>query len=316
MKRRVTFFRLNPAACGALVAALACTTAQAERVVSLGGPATGYVALFNAKNSTTQNGIEGKDPSGNFNPNHNGLPDYPNFQIPTDPPGTGVFTAVIASPLLAAADYTPISDEFFGGDPIVYNNQNRNQSDAAALSAGEIGYDNQLVPAVGNVTIPVSQLTFDFNTFIWDGVVDAEPRSNFTLPTAPIAISPFSPVYTEFNDGSGAGNAQFFYDITISNVTGSGLTFEDGVLTSMDIAGDINIDAFVAPFAGFGSLNYTGSFTASGLDYAFDVSGTDSLAFFSNLSLLMNRAGTAAVVPEPASCVLLAATVFGLARRR
>lgn len=292
---------------------------SAAQFVDLGGPASGYVAAFNFKNSGTQNGIEGKDTDGNFNPNHNGLPDYPNFQIPVGFTNAGVYTAIITSPLAAGADYSAISADFYGGAPITINNQVNSQADFSTLSAGRIDFDNALVTGVGTEIVPVTALTFDFNTFEWDGVVDAEPRSNFTLanPAPPIMISPFSPVYTEFNDGSGSGNAQLFYLISIDNVSGTGLTFQDGDLVSMDFTGDLSISGFVAPFAGFGSLDYTGTFSASGLGYAFDVTGTDSLAFFSGVNLLANRTGTAALVPEPAAAILVVAGVTCcLGRRR
>ncbi|MEM1330936.1 MAG: hypothetical protein AAGG07_10275 [Planctomycetota bacterium] len=291
---------------------------QSTNFIDLGGDATGYIAALNFKNSSTQNGIEGKNSDGTFNPNHNGLPDYANFQIPSGFQNAGVWTAIIASPLSAGADYSPISDAFYGGADIGFNNQAVTQADASSLSSGRIDYDNSLISGSGQEFIPVSELSFDFNTFEWDGVVDAEPRSNFQLSNAPINISPLSPVYTEYNDGSGSGNAQLFYQISIDNVTGNGLTFQDGELVSMDFSGDLTIDAFVAPFAGFGSLSYTGTFSASGLGYAFDVAGTDTLAFFSGVNLLANRAGTAAVIPAPGvlAPVSIMAGLAGAARRR
>ncbi|MEM1166490.1 MAG: hypothetical protein AAGI30_09405, partial [Planctomycetota bacterium] len=192
------------------VAAFACiaaaaSTADASNFVDLGGPATGYLATVNFKNSSTQDGIEGKNADGTFNPNHNGLPDYANFQIPDGFTNAGAWTAIIASPLATTNDYSDIIDEFYGGQSVTINNQATTQSDFDTLSAGRIDYDNALVAATGTSTVSTADLSIDFNTFEWDGVVDAEPRSSFTASFAPINISPFSPVYTEFNDGSGAG---------------------------------------------------------------------------------------------------------------
>ncbi len=301
-----------------LAAVIATTsTAHADQFVDLGGPATGFLAVNNIKNSTTQDGIEGKNPDGSFNPGHNGLPEFPNFRIPAGFTNGGVYTAIIASPLSTASDFSVFSDEFYGGTPLTINNQTITQPDFSTLSAGRIDYDNGLVTGVGTETVGVGDLSFDFDTFLWDGNVTpaqtGDPRSNFDAtfadPGNPIAISPFSPVISEFNDGGGAGNAQLFYNISISNVTGSGLTFEDGELVSMDLQGDIDIAVKIAPFPMLGSLSYTGTFTASGLDYAFDVTGTDSASFFSGVNLLMNRAGTASVVPEPA---MLAMSLVGM----
>jgi len=55
-----------------------------------------------------------------------------------------------------------------------------------------------------------------------------------------------------FNDGVGAGNAQLYYEISIDNVTGSGLTFVNGELTDMDFTGDVTIN--VHPYTDGSSL--------------------------------------------------------------
>jgi len=311
--------------CLAAMIAATTATAHATQFVDLAGPATGFLAVNNLKNSTTQNGIEGKNSDGTFNPGHNGLPQYPNFQIPAGFTNGGVYSAVIASPQSTASDYSVFSDEFYGGAPLTVNNQTITEPSFSTLSAGRIDYDNDLVTGVGTETVGVGDLTFNFNTFLWDGNVTpaqtGDSRSNFDAsfasPENPIAISPFSPVITAFNDGGGAGNAQLYYEISIDNVTGSGLTFVNGELTDMDFTGDVTINGFVAPFPTFGSLDYTGTLTAAGLDYTFDVTGTASASFFSGINLVMNRAGTASVVPEPASVALLAGgAMVALARRR
>ncbi|MEM9754300.1 MAG: hypothetical protein AAF916_13085, partial [Planctomycetota bacterium] len=196
------------------VAAGLAPAASANQFIDLGGPATGFVAVNNFKNSSSQNGIEGLDSNGNFNPGHNGLPDYPNFQIPVGGTNAGVFSAVIASPQSTANDYaTALSNAFYGGASVVVNNQTITEPAAATLSAGRIDFDNALVTGTGIETVPVTALNFDFNTFAWDGTVDpavtGDPRSNFS--TAPLNVSPFSSVFTPFNDGSGSGNAQLYY---------------------------------------------------------------------------------------------------------
>jgi hypothetical protein len=134
-------------------------------------------------------------------------------------------------------------------------------------------------------------------------------------------ISPFSPVMSPYNEGSGAGNAPWFYQISIANVTGTGLTFTDGVLTGMDLSGALTVNLFNAPFFAFGPATFTGTFSASGLDYGFDVAGTRSLSIFSDINLVMNRSGAVApaVVPLPAAAWLLGSgigTLVVAARRR
>ncbi|MEM6392109.1 MAG: hypothetical protein AAF797_04995 [Planctomycetota bacterium] len=294
----------------------------AAEFIDLAGPATGFAALSNAKNSTTQNGIEGKDASGNFDPLHNGLPEYPNYQL-----ANGNYTAIIAGPQSTTSDYSAFAafGSGFSGSSFQVNNQNITQSDFSTLSSGRIDYDDSTL-VNGSGVVPVSALTFDFNTFAWDGTITpdqtGDPRSNWTVD--PVNISPLSPVQTPFNDGSGAGNAQFYHLISISNVTGDGLTFVNGELTEMDFIGDVTVNTFVAPFAGLGSLEYTGTLTGGSLgdplSYVFDVSGTDSAGIFGGVNFILNRSGTASlVVPEPTGLALLVAcalSVLPVQRRR
>ncbi|MEO0477735.1 MAG: PEP-CTERM sorting domain-containing protein [Planctomycetota bacterium] len=188
----------------------------------------------------------------------------------------------------------------------------------STLSAGQVTYDNSLVSGSGNSTIALTASNFNFNTFAWDGTVTpgqtGDSRSNFT--GTPTDISPFSAIQTPYNDGSGAGNAQFYYVISVNDVTGTGLTFIDGELDSMDFVADIDVDLFVGPFASFGPATFSGTVTGNGLGYTFDVEGTEAAFVFSGLNLVGNRAGTASVVPEPTSLALLLAGGVLVTRRR
>ncbi|MDM4019041.1 PEP-CTERM sorting domain-containing protein [Roseiconus lacunae] len=300
--------------------------AVAETIIELGGPATGYLAISNFKTSGTQNGIEGKDSMGNPDPSHNGLPDYANYRM-----ADGRYSAIIASPQSTSSDYSAFANfasGTFNGAPISINNQNITDSNFSTMSAGQISFDSSLITGSGIENVDVGALTFNFDTYNWDGTTngDGGPYTVGGVPSNPFPISPFSTVYSEHNDGSGAGNASTIYNVSLSNVTGTGLTFEDGILTSMDLDGDLSVlmrignIPFQDPPNAFTSTTFTGDFTASGLNYAFNVEQTQSVAIFSGINMVFNRSGIASVsaVPEPSSLVSLGLIfgVVGLRRHR
>lgn len=287
--------------------AITCTAAfstgmlKAEMVyLDLGGPASGYIAVVNFKNSASQDGIENK------NGETNGLPDYPNYQIPTGQTNAGVWTAIIVSPQFSGADFSAL----YGNDPgVTVNNLVINDPNYATMSAGLIGFDKSLLTGVGTEIISVADLTFNFDTYNWDG----KTANGWTVFDSPVNISPFSPVYTEYNDGGGAGNAGLVYNLSVSNVTGTGVTFQDGVLVSLDIDADLSVllraGYIPNPTEAFGAT-FTGTFSASGLDYQFNVDETQSAFIISNAHMVMNRAGTVSVVPEPSTYALLGGLVL------
>ncbi|MEM9825858.1 MAG: hypothetical protein AAF958_04680 [Planctomycetota bacterium] len=271
----------------AMLAVTSSTASLADVVIDLGGPATGYLAVSNFKNSTTQAGIEG---------DANGLPDYANYQM-----ANGNYTAIIASPLDATSDYSAFANfsTGFSGSSFTINNQTITQSDAGTLSAGQIRFDADLLTGTGTETIGVDDLVFDFDTYAYDGSRGGPAGM----------ISPFSPLYTPYNDGSGVGNASLYYNLSLFNVTGSGLTFQDGIFESLDINGDLSV---LATSSQNQTLNatFTGTFTGIGKEYLFSVNDQqDFPSVFSDVNMVMNRSGTAnVVVPEP-SCFALAAIV-------
>ncbi|MEM9366168.1 MAG: hypothetical protein AAGD07_09235 [Planctomycetota bacterium] len=320
---------------------LAVSPVARAEYIDLGGPATGFLAVSNLKSSATQNEIEAKNPDGSFNPSHNGLPDYPNFEVPAGFNGAGLYTAIIASPQSTANDYSTFLNTFFPGTSPTINNQIVTQSDASTLSAGRIDYDAApFLDINGNGVVPISALTFDLNTFEWDGSLNGDggftglptPGPNADNPASvaggPFMISPFSPAPTIYNDSNGFGNAAIFYEIAVTPTAGSGLTFVNGELVSMDITGDLLVGlklgqapAFPAVLFGQGEdANPKGTFTASGLDYQFDLVDTESAVIFNGINMLFNRAGTASVVPAPTVGLglaqLLASALLMRRRRR
>lgn len=315
--------------CAAVASASTAQAAPAGNYINLGGigtTSTGYAAAVGYKSGETQNDIEGKDGMGNPSTNHNGLPDHANFLVPAGFEGAGNYTAIVAGPLSASSDYQPILDEFYGGlSSTVINNQTVTQSDFATMSAGYIDYNDGDITGIGTEVIAAGDLTFNFNTYDWDGEMigdggDATSTGdNNPFSVAPDFISPFSPVYTPYNDSNGSGNAPLAYKLSIDNVSGTGLTFTNGVLTDMDIMGDITVE-ISAPVSSFITPDeVTGTFTASGLDYSFDVKGEFSLFFIGSGGFLLNRAGEVSAVPVPAAIWLFGSGLLGLvglARRK
>mgnify|MGYP000871439779 CR=1 FL=1 len=298
---------------GAVVFSVGTVCAEMQ-YIDLGGPASGYLAVANFKNGVSQNDIEGKDAEGNPNPNHNGLPDYPNYQIPTGQTNAGRWTAIIVSPQFSGADYSALYGNAAG---VTVNNQGVTDANYATMSAGLIGFDKSLLTGAGTEVIGVSNLTFNFDTYLWDGYTGGD-KGPYQVTGTPTYISPFSTAQTAYNDANGAGNAAIVYNISLENVSGVGLTFEDGVLVDMDIAGDLSVLLRVGyffvepddPFIGMASATFTGTFSADGLGYEFAVDDTQSAAIFSDVHMVMNREGTVSVVPEPSTYATLGGLVL------
>ncbi len=273
-------------ACG--LASLAIVPVASAVIVDLGGPdAVGYIALTNFKNWGTATDAV------------NGLPDYPYYQVPPGDPNAGVFTSVIAGPLSAASDYSPIN----GG----VQNASVTQFGFGTFSSGQLSFADGLLTGSGVEVIAPGNLVFDFDTFDYDGA-----KGGVAGP-----ISPLSPIQTPYNDGGGSGNAAVWYNLSVSNLSGAGLTFVDGILGSADLSADLNVQATSALSPAL-TQGFAGTLTLSGLDYAFAVDATEDFpAVFTDVRLFMNRTGSLSVIPEPSTYALLvSALALGLACRR
>ena len=125
----------------------------------------------------------------------------------------------------------------------------------------------------------------------------------------------------------GRSNANEFVNIvtlTPGAATGTGLTFEDGVLAAIDLVLGVGVNSTAAAAGSPNALigfDASGTLSFSGDRFAFDVDGQDSSPFGQNVRVLLNREGTvdavgSFVVPEPATAAVLAAGGLLLAWRR
>lgn len=218
----------------------------------------------------------------------------------------GIYRAITATPLSTDSDYSA----YLPAGAVVQG-KDVTSADFATMSAGSISYDESVLTGVGVETIGVGALTLSINS------------------------KGFSPFYNGYNTGSGFGDHPWNYNITASGLAGSGLTFTNGVLTSIDLDAALSITIragesafYVYNLGGPATVPavLSGSLSISGDSYAFNVRDTGTYAFAlqpSGLTLnyVINRAGdisAVTAVPEPGTYALMAAglAVMGLFARK
>lgn len=215
---------------------------------------------------------------------------YP-YYLGTD----NIYHSIATSPLSSSSTYSEEANFTVLGKDIT-------QTDFATFSAGTIGYDETTLTGVGTEVISVAGLTLTINS------------------------AGFSPYLSAYNTGSGLGDFAFNYTITPSNLTGGGLTFTNGVLTSVDLDASIAVKVGLGtnPAFALGSL-YNGTLSIDGASYAFNLdetkNNTSPLGALTNTHMVFNRAGSIAAVtavPEPSTVAMMAAglALVGLVGRR
>ncbi|MEF7613149.1 FxDxF family PEP-CTERM protein [Aquincola sp. MAHUQ-54] len=193
----------------------------------------------------------------------------------------GLWTSIVALPLSA--------DSVYAEEALGFNVQNKaiTQAGFSTFSVGSISYDETVLTGVGTETIGVGALSV---------AVDGA------------GLSPFTSAYNVGN------NFAWSYTITASNLTGGGLTFNNGVLVGVDLDADVSVSvSWLGNPAATWDSTYDGTLSISGDSYAFDVDVTQSnvTPLFGTLNgthLVFNRAGTIAAVsavPEPETYALM-----------
>jgi len=216
--------------------------------------------------------------------------DYPYYFDPSLNEGAGLWVVIASEPLNAAYSYTYEEANF------TVLNKTVTDPDVGQFSIGNLEWDDASLTGSGIETIAAASLTLSLD------------------------LTDFSPMFGTHNI-----NNEFFWDYRgdVSNLGGTGLTFQDGVLTSVDFTADVDVfprfagndgAAFVTP--------YSGNVTFSGDSFQFNVdeilaNNSSILGNIENSHLVFDAAGTFAI-PEPSSLLLLisALGMMNLLRRK
>ncbi|MEM7394952.1 MAG: hypothetical protein AAF492_21680, partial [Verrucomicrobiota bacterium] len=177
---------------------------------------------------------------------------------------------------------------------------------------GTIDYPDGMVTGVGTETVGVANLTLTLDGSEFESLNRVELVNG-------VDIGPFGP-----RGRSNRNEARNAVSLTASNLTGTGLTFVNGALASMEFTADVSARMALAgaPPNPLFTYDATGSLTFSGLDVAFAVDGQDSTPFGSDVRLLLNRSGTVSQqrrvrlesAMDPSSFVSETAATHGFAR--
>ncbi|MEM6332170.1 MAG: PEP-CTERM sorting domain-containing protein [Planctomycetota bacterium] len=297
----------------AAFAALATHTHAALTSIPLAGTgADGYFAVVNVNQEAAIGGTTGLDPIDNTpvgisdDPADAKFFDYPAYINPLNP---NAIYIMYVEPYRFGLDYP---DPLFPTSPVptftgVGNLQQRNpdgtapagatfvdafteDADFADFDLGSIDYDDSSLTGIGTEFIAAQDLTLTL-----DGS-EFESQNRTKLNPADAGFGPTDPIGTVNPEGrSNRNEAANSVNLTATDLTGTGLTFTDGVLSSIDFVADIDLNVSGAGLTGGGIA--TGTLTFTGLDFAFDVDSVGSTAFASNVRVLLNRSGT---VPVPA----------------
>ncbi|MEM1210797.1 MAG: hypothetical protein AAGI68_00720 [Planctomycetota bacterium] len=223
------------------------------------------------------------------------------YPDPLAPTGPNSFASVGAIQPASAADSDP---------QVTFIEAITEDSDFADFNIGEIQFDPGLISGSGTEIVETGQISIVFDETEFEGR-NRDPsfqNGDFADP------------------GGRANNNEFATEvlITATGFDGTGLTFEDGVLTSIDMVVDVQV---LVGFAAFGvpttftALEALGELTFSGDGFAFAVDGVDSALGVTDVRVLLNRSGTidavgSLVIPEPAAAACIVVMLPLLTRGR
>ena len=291
----------------AIVAAFLASTAGAQTTASVplsGTDADGYFAIvgFNQEGNQTLQGIERGPSDAKFFD----YPAYINPDIPTnifvvsvEPYRFGLEYPDPLAPLPAVtgdfASVGPIRPASEAGDPgVTFIEGVSEDADFELFDVGMINFDTSFVTGAGEETVGPDDIML-----VLDGTEFQSTNRVEIIPGA--AVPPFGP--------EGRSNRNEFANVvtlTSLGATGTGLTFQGGLLTSVDLVVDVELSSLGAAFPNpLFAFVVQGTLTISGSDLSFDVDGQASTPFSSNSRLLLTRSGAVDAVGEfvvPGAC--------------
>ena len=138
---------------------------------------------------------------------------YPCYELDDGTAGSGKY--IIAEPLSAASEFVEESTH-----TILNRDRIETDDDFAEFSLGSISYDQSLITGEGSENISVSDLELDI-------------------------VAPELDPFTSERNIRFRNEFAWSYSIIAKNIKGEGLTFSEGLLTSIDISADLVVDVLL-----------------------------------------------------------------------
>ena len=283
--------RLAAVTCaGVAVWPIGVASAQLDAVSISGSDGQGYFATvgFNQEGNQTLAGIS-RSPS---DPKFFDYPAYVNPAVPTN------IWIMSVEPYRFGLDYPdplhPAGFETFvsvgvlqpatdaGVPGVTFIDGVTEDTDFAMFDVGMIEFDASVLTRTGLETVEATELTFVFDGSEFESTNRVEIIEGADQP-------PFGPEGRS-NRNEAANVVMLVVDEP--SVSGPGLRFNDGVLTSIELVADVTVIARGTAFPQGFELEAAGTVTFAGDQIAFDIDDQDSLPFATSVRLLLNRRGT------------------------
>ncbi|MEM1097182.1 MAG: hypothetical protein AAGH92_00195 [Planctomycetota bacterium] len=261
------------------------------RELSLSGSdGDGYLAVvgFNQESNTTLDGLSRESGDAKFF-------DYPAYVNPDVPSSVYVmsvepyrFGLSFPDPLHPTGPgvFEEVGELESAGTPgATFIEALTEDADFADFDLGVLTYDDATLTGLGIETIGVDAVSLDLDGTEFQSTNRTELFAGADAP-------PFGP--------EGRSNRNEFANtvsLEASNFSGTGLTFTDGVLTSIDFTADAAVELVLAALP-TATLRAEGKLTFADSSFAFQIDGQDNLlTAATNVRLILNRSGSLTLGP-------------------